>query len=68
MVETPSVGEESAAEAAAARRGVRVLGIGAHRHTPGPAGFVIGYGHLGEDELRRGVTALAAAVRACSAH
>jgi GntR family transcriptional regulator / MocR family aminotransferase len=68
MVETPSVGEESAAEAAAARRGVRVLGIGAHRHTPGPAGFVIGYGHLGEDELRRGVTVLAAAVRACSAH
>jgi GntR family transcriptional regulator/MocR family aminotransferase len=68
VVETPSIADEAAVEAEAARRGVLVVGLGAHRHAPGPPGFVLGYGHLSEDQLRRGVTGLAAAVRACELH
>jgi GntR family transcriptional regulator / MocR family aminotransferase len=72
LVETPSVADEAAVEAEAARRGVGVVGLGAHRHShdshrsrrsPGPAGFVLGFGHLTESELRRGVTTLAAVIR-----
>jgi GntR family transcriptional regulator / MocR family aminotransferase len=63
VVETPSVVDEAAVEAEAARRGVGVIGLGAHRHSPGPAGFVLGFGHLTDSALRRGVTTLAAAIR-----
>jgi GntR family transcriptional regulator/MocR family aminotransferase len=66
VVETPPVEAEATVEAEAARRGVRVVGLAAHRRAPGPAGFVLGYGHLTEDQLRQGVEALAAAVRAAS--
>jgi GntR family transcriptional regulator/MocR family aminotransferase len=63
LVETPGVGDEAAAVAEAARRGVRVVGIGPHRHRAGPAGFVLGYGHLPEPALRRALATLAAVVR-----
>jgi GntR family transcriptional regulator/MocR family aminotransferase len=62
VVETPSVADEAAVEAEAARRGVGVVGLGAHRHSSGPAGFVLGFGHLTDSELRRGITTLAAAI------
>jgi GntR family transcriptional regulator / MocR family aminotransferase len=66
LVETPSVvsvADEAAVETEARRRGVGVIGLGAHRHSPGPAGFVLGFGHLTEPALRRGVTTLAAVIR-----
>jgi GntR family transcriptional regulator/MocR family aminotransferase len=63
LVETPSVADEAAVEAAAARLGVRVVGLRAHRHSAGPAGFVLGYGHLSEAQLHRGITSLATAIR-----
>ena len=65
LVETPAVADEAAVELEAAQRGVQVIGLGRHRRTPGPAGFVLGYGHLSEDQLYRGLRAFAAAIRAC---
>ncbi len=65
VVSTPSVADEAAVELEAAHRGVRVIGLGRHGRSPGPPGFVLGYGHLSDDQLRRGVRAFAAAVRAC---
>lgn len=70
LVTTPSVSDEAAVEREAARQGVQVVGLGRHRRAPDPpdvaAGFVLGYGHLTEDQLRRGLKTLAAAVRACA--
>jgi GntR family transcriptional regulator/MocR family aminotransferase len=63
LVETPSVADEAAVEAEAARRGVGVIGLGAHRHSSGPAGFVLGFGHLTEPALHRAVRTLATAIR-----
>jgi GntR family transcriptional regulator / MocR family aminotransferase len=65
LVSTPSVADEAAVELEAAQRGVQVLGLGPHRRSPGPSGFVLGYGHLSEDQLRRGLKAFAAAVGVC---
>jgi GntR family transcriptional regulator/MocR family aminotransferase len=65
LVETPTVADEAAVELEAAQRGVEVIGLARHRRTPGPAGFVLGYGHLSEDQLYRGLRAFAAAIRAC---
>ena len=62
-VETPFL-DEAAVAAEAARRGLAVSGIGDYRRSPGPAGFVLAYGHLGPDRLRRGVRLLAAAIQA----
>jgi GntR family transcriptional regulator / MocR family aminotransferase len=62
VVMTPSVDEEGAVERAAARLGVGVVGLGRHRHSPGPPGFVLGYGHLTDDQLRRALRRFAAAV------
>ena len=68
LVETPGLPSgEAAVVAEAARRGVRVVGTGPHRHRAGPAGFVIGFGHLPEPALRRGLRTLAAVVRGASA-
>jgi DNA-binding transcriptional MocR family regulator len=64
LVETPAVADEAAVEREAAQRGVQVIGLGRHRRMPGPAGFVLGYGHLSEDQLYRGLRAFAAAIRA----
>jgi GntR family transcriptional regulator/MocR family aminotransferase len=61
-VETPTV-DEAAVVAEAARRGLLVSGIADYRKAPGPAGFVLAYGHLGPDQLRRGVQMLAGVVR-----
>jgi GntR family transcriptional regulator / MocR family aminotransferase len=55
---------EAAVTAETARHGVLVEPLGRHRHAPGPPGFVLGYGHLGERQLRRGLSVFAAAVRA----
>jgi GntR family transcriptional regulator/MocR family aminotransferase len=63
LVTTPWVTDEVAVEEAAARRGVHVIGVGRHRRSPGPPGFVLGYGHLSDDQLRRAVTLFAAAAR-----
>lgn len=63
LVMTPSVADEAAVEREAARRGVRVAGVRQHRHSPGPPGFVLGYGHMSEDQLRRALEAFTAAVR-----
>jgi GntR family transcriptional regulator / MocR family aminotransferase len=65
LVETPAVTDEAAVELEAAQRGVRVIGLGRHRRAPGPPGFVLGYGHLSEDQLCLGLRAFAAAIRAC---
>ncbi|HEX6675472.1 MAG TPA: PLP-dependent aminotransferase family protein [Actinomycetes bacterium] len=62
-VEMPSV-DEAAVVTEAARRGLLVSGIADYRRSPGPAGFVLAYGHLGPDRLRRGVRLLAAAIQA----
>jgi GntR family transcriptional regulator/MocR family aminotransferase len=62
VVDTPGVADEDAVVAAAAERGLALAGLAAHRHAPGPPGFVLGYGHLGADQIRRGVRTLAAAI------
>jgi GntR family transcriptional regulator/MocR family aminotransferase len=66
LVKTPSLVEEEAVELEAARRGVRVIGLGRHGRSPGPPGFVLGYGHLSDDQLRRGLATFAAAVRSAA--
>jgi GntR family transcriptional regulator / MocR family aminotransferase len=66
LVKTPSVVDEAGVALGAARRGVQVIGLGLHRRSPGPPGFVLGYGHLSEGQLRRGLRAFAAAVRDCA--
>jgi GntR family transcriptional regulator/MocR family aminotransferase len=63
LVMTPSVDDEAAVEREAARQGVGVIGLGRHRHAPGPPGFVLGYGHLTDDQLRRSLPTFATAVR-----
>jgi GntR family transcriptional regulator/MocR family aminotransferase len=65
LVKTPSVADEAAVELEAAHRGVQVSGLGRFGRSPCPPGFVLGYGHLSEDQLRRGLRTFAAAVRAC---
>lgn len=65
LVKTPSVVDEEAVESEAAHHGVRVIGLGRHGRSPGPPGFVLGYGHLSDDQLRHGLRSFAAAVRAC---
>jgi GntR family transcriptional regulator/MocR family aminotransferase len=67
VVSTPWVTDEAAVEQQAARHGAQVGGLAAYRRAPGPPGFVLGYGHLSDDRLRRGVKAFAAAVRTCGA-
>ncbi|MGH9211137.1 MAG: PLP-dependent aminotransferase family protein [Acidimicrobiales bacterium] len=73
LVTIPSAADETVIEQEAARRGVQVCGLGRYRRSsdsPGrygssrPSGFVLGYGHLTEDQLRRGLRGFAAAVRA----
>jgi GntR family transcriptional regulator/MocR family aminotransferase len=63
LVKIPWVAGEAAVEREAARHGVHVVGLGSHRRSPGPPGFVLGYGHLSEGQLRRGLKVFAAAVR-----
>jgi GntR family transcriptional regulator / MocR family aminotransferase len=65
LVKTPSVAHEAEVEREATRRGVHVMGLGPHRHSPGPPGFVLGYGHLSENQVRHGLKAFADAVRIC---
>jgi GntR family transcriptional regulator / MocR family aminotransferase len=65
LVKTPSVTDEAAVESEAAHRGVQVIGLGRHGRSAGPPGFVLGYGHLSDDHLRRGLRTFAAAVRTC---
>jgi len=64
MVELPPGSDERAVVAAAARRGVRVEGVGVHRFdtAAGPPALLLGYGALTEQAIRRGVAELAAAV------
>lgn len=66
LVDTPTVAAEADVIAAAARHGLLLSGLGAHRSAPGPAGFVLAYAHLGHEQLRRGVRILASAVRVTS--
>jgi GntR family transcriptional regulator/MocR family aminotransferase len=66
LVRMPAIADEAAVEREAARRGVQLIGLGPHRRLPGPPGFVLGYGHLSQDQLRRGLRAFAAAVRVCA--
>jgi hypothetical protein len=40
-------------ELVAAQGGAQVVGLGRHRRNPGPPGFVLGYGHLSDGQLRR---------------
>jgi GntR family transcriptional regulator / MocR family aminotransferase len=63
VVMTPGVDDEAAVERAAAGLGVGVAGLRRHRHSPGPAGFVLGYGHLTDGQLRRALSVFASAVR-----
>jgi GntR family transcriptional regulator/MocR family aminotransferase len=63
-VMTPWVPDESTVVAEAAHRGLQVVGLGQHRRRPGPSGFVLGYGHLTDDHLRRAVRILADVSRA----
>jgi GntR family transcriptional regulator / MocR family aminotransferase len=65
LVKTPSVVDEEAVELEAAHRGARVIGLRRHGRSPCPPGFVLGYGHLSDDQLRRGLRTFAAAFRAC---
>jgi DNA-binding transcriptional MocR family regulator len=62
VVITPRVEDEAAVERAAAGLGVGVAGLRQHRHSAGPPGFVLGYGHLTDGQLRRALTRFAAAV------
>jgi GntR family transcriptional regulator/MocR family aminotransferase len=66
LVDTPTVAAEADVIAAAARHGLLLSDLGAHRSAPGPAGFVLAYAHLGHEQLRRGVRILASAVRVTS--
>jgi GntR family transcriptional regulator / MocR family aminotransferase len=65
LVKIPSVVDEEAVELEAAHRGARLIGLRRLGRSPGPPGFVLGYGHLSDDQLRRGLRTFAAAVRVC---
>jgi GntR family transcriptional regulator/MocR family aminotransferase len=65
VVKTPLIAHEAAVEREAARRGAQVISLGRHRYAPGPPGFVLGYGHLSDDQVRIGLKALTAAIHAC---
>lgn len=69
LLSTPEVTDEAAVVRHAASHGVRVAGVSSYRRSrgPGPVGFVLGYGHLTDGALRRGVAVLASAVRAVGA-
>jgi GntR family transcriptional regulator/MocR family aminotransferase len=69
LLSTPGVTDEAAVVRHAAGHGVRVAGVGSYQRSSGrwPAGFVLGYGHLTDGALRRGVTVLGDAVRAARA-
>jgi GntR family transcriptional regulator/MocR family aminotransferase len=62
QLDLPEGSDEQAVVAAAAKRGVRVEGVGTHRFAPGPPALLLGYGAMTEQGIRRGVEALAAAV------
>jgi GntR family transcriptional regulator/MocR family aminotransferase len=64
QVDLPPGSDERAVVSAAARRGVRVEGIGQHRFTADPQrpALLLGFGSLSEQAIRRGVAELAAAI------
>lgn len=64
VLELPPGSDEAAVVASAAARGVHAYGLATFtRAREMPAALVLGYGQPGETELRRGVAAIAAALR-----
>jgi GntR family transcriptional regulator/MocR family aminotransferase len=62
LLDLPAGADEAAVIARAARRGLRLTGLGSYRHAPGPPGLVLAYAHLDQQQLRRGVGLLAEAI------
>ena len=63
MVNLPSGTNEEAVAAAAARRSMRVYGLGPHRKTAGAPALLLGYGSLTEAQIEEGIALLATIIK-----
>lgn len=63
MVNLPSGTNEEAIAEAAARRSMRIYGVGPHRKTAGTPALLLGYGSLTEGQIEEGVFRLATIIK-----
>jgi GntR family transcriptional regulator/MocR family aminotransferase len=63
MVTLPSGTSEEAVMDAAARRSMRIYGVGPHRKTPGAPALLLGYGSMTEAQIEEGMAMLARIIK-----